>query len=262
MRIGIKPGQWGWPFGELEASWLAAEESGFDLISCFDHATAAPSGAAAWDAPSLLAAMAGVTERIGLSVDVLNASLRQPFLLAGQLAVAQAASGGRLEVGLGAGSPLARVDHRALGIPFPPFQQRLDRLEACCRVFPALWRGEEVSEPALGLEAASLGPIGIDPPPITVGGSSNRALEIAARHADGWNCVIGRDDFVAKGRRLDELAGRRLRKTAQVFLRDVHLDRARDLMARLEQQGADTVTFVQVEERGPDVVRRLAGLVL
>ncbi len=72
----------------------------------------------------------------------------------------------------------------------------------------------------------------------------------------------GRDDFVAKGRRLDELAGRRLRKTAQVFVRDVEPGRVRELVARLEHEGADTVTFVQVEERGPDVVRRLAGLLL
>jgi len=119
-----------------------------------------------------------------------------------------------------------------------------------------------VTEPALGLQAASLGPIGIDPPPVAVGGSSDRALEIAARHADGWNCVVGRDDFVAKGRRLDELAGRRLRKAAQVFVRDVELGRVRELVARLEHEGADTVTFVQVEEREPDIVRRLAGLVL
>jgi len=117
VRIGIKPGQWGWTFGELEACWVAAEESGFGLLSCFDDASAAPSGAAAWDAPTLLAAMAGITERISLSVDVLNTALRHPFLLAGQLAVAQAASGGRVEVGLGAGSPLARVDHVASASP-------------------------------------------------------------------------------------------------------------------------------------------------
>jgi alkanesulfonate monooxygenase SsuD/methylene tetrahydromethanopterin reductase-like flavin-dependent oxidoreductase (luciferase family) len=48
--------------------------------------------------------MAGATKTIALAVDVLNVSLRHPFLLAGQLAVAQAASGGRVEVGLGAGS--------------------------------------------------------------------------------------------------------------------------------------------------------------
>jgi alkanesulfonate monooxygenase SsuD/methylene tetrahydromethanopterin reductase-like flavin-dependent oxidoreductase (luciferase family) len=262
VRLGVKPGQWGWSFEELRRSWLAAEEAGFDLLSCFDHATAAPSGAAAWDAPTLLAAMAGATERIGLAVDVLNVALRHPFLLAGQLAVAQAASGGRLRVGLGAGSPLAKADHEVLGIPFAPFAERMDRLESCCRILPDLWRGEEVTDAALGLAGASLGPIGIEPPPIVIGGSSERAVEIAARHADGWNCVIGRDDLVRVGRRLDELAGRHVERIAQVVLRDVGFDGARDVLDRVEQEGADAVVFVLVQERGPDAVWRLAEAIV
>ena len=40
MQIGVKPGQWGWSFDELTASWRAAEEAGFDLLSCFDHVSA------------------------------------------------------------------------------------------------------------------------------------------------------------------------------------------------------------------------------
>lgn len=141
----MKPGQWGWTFEELEASWEAAEEAGFDLISCFDHVTSAPAGLPAWDAPSLLTAMAGRTDRIRLAVHVLNVSLRNPLLLAGQLAVAQAASGGRLEVGLGAGSyHLARFDHGASGIAFPSLSDRMRRMEACCKTFPTLWQGGEV----------------------------------------------------------------------------------------------------------------------
>lgn len=79
--------------------------------------------------------MAGRTQHIGLAVHVLNASLRHPFLLAGQLAVAQAHSGRRVEVGIGTGShPFARYDHEVAGIPFPPFAQRMAMLEACCRI--------------------------------------------------------------------------------------------------------------------------------
>jgi alkanesulfonate monooxygenase SsuD/methylene tetrahydromethanopterin reductase-like flavin-dependent oxidoreductase (luciferase family) len=217
VRIGVKPGQWGWSFDELRASWRAAEDAGFDILSCFDHVSAAPSGGPAWDAPTLLAAMAGATERIDLAVDVVNVALRHPFLLAGQLAVAQAAS-----------------------------------------VLRALWCGGEVTEPSLGLEAASLGPIAIDPPPIVIGGSSNRAIDIAARHADGWNCVVGRDDLAGAGRRLDELAGRHIERIAQVFLRDVGFDGARETMRRIEHDGADAIVFVLVDERGPEAVRRLA----
>jgi hypothetical protein len=98
VRIGVKPGQYGWTFGELVASWGIAEEVGFDVLACFDHVSSSPEGRQSWDAPSLLIAMAGRTQHIGLAVHVLNASLRHPFLLAGQLAVAQAHSGGRVEV--------------------------------------------------------------------------------------------------------------------------------------------------------------------
>src|SRR5205823_3787527 len=104
-----------------DRSMGAIERLGFHVVSCFDHVTAEPRGNRAWDAPTLLAAMAGRTQKITLAIDVVNVSLRHPFLLAAQLAVVQAASRGRLEVGLGAGSyGLARFDHQALGIAFPP----------------------------------------------------------------------------------------------------------------------------------------------
>ena len=140
MRIGVKTGPWGWSFAELERSWEAAEEVGFNILACFDHVTAGPKEAASWDAPALLAAMAARTSRITLAARVLNVCLRHVFLLAGQLAVVQALSGGRLDVGLGAGSfGLARHDHIALTIPFPGIGDRMARLDAACRLLPALW---------------------------------------------------------------------------------------------------------------------------
>jgi alkanesulfonate monooxygenase SsuD/methylene tetrahydromethanopterin reductase-like flavin-dependent oxidoreductase (luciferase family) len=239
---------------------------GFDVISCFDHVTAAPEDVPAWDAPSLLTAMAGVTTRARLAVDVLNSSLRHPFLLAGQLAVAQAASGARVEVGLGAGSAgMARFDNRALGIPFPPLRERLQRVERLCRVLPALWRGESVDDPELGLAAASLGPLGIDPPPIAVGGTSEEAIAVAARAADAWNA--NESDPAAYERlaqRMDELCaetGRRVARTVQFFDRALGPD-VRDRIARFEAAGATTVTFVISEDIGPDSVLRLAQAVL
>jgi alkanesulfonate monooxygenase SsuD/methylene tetrahydromethanopterin reductase-like flavin-dependent oxidoreductase (luciferase family) len=264
MRLGVKPGQWGWSFEELVASWTAAEHAGFDLISCFDHVSSAPIGNAAWDAPTLLAAMAGVTSRIRLAVHVLNASLRSPLLLAGQLAVAQASSGGRLEVGLGTGSwHLARHDHRAAGLPFPPFSERVMRLEATCRSFRALWRGETVTDEVLGLEEASLGPIGIEPPPIVVGGTSDRVIAVAAAFADAWNASsLPADRFAELTVRLDELTGERaIGRQVQVWLREDGLDAAPQVAARYEEAGADTLIFVLDDERDPDTIERLAALV-
>jgi alkanesulfonate monooxygenase SsuD/methylene tetrahydromethanopterin reductase-like flavin-dependent oxidoreductase (luciferase family) len=261
MRIGVKPGQWGWTYEELRASWVAAEESGFDLVSCFDHVSAAPAGHAAWDAPTLLAAMAGITSRIRLAVHVLNASLRPPLLLAGQLAVAQAASGGRIEVGLGTGSwHLARHDHGAAGVAFPAFAERVRTLEACARVFPALWRGDAVTDDVLGVRDASFGPIGIEPPPIVVGGAGDRVMAVAARHADAWNgSSIAVERFRDRVQLLDELAdGRSVGKQAQIWLREVGVDGARDTMSRYEDAGADTIVFVLDEERDPYLIPRLA----
>jgi alkanesulfonate monooxygenase SsuD/methylene tetrahydromethanopterin reductase-like flavin-dependent oxidoreductase (luciferase family) len=264
MRIGVKPGQWGWTFDQLLAAWTGAEEAGFDLVSCFDHVSAAPAGGAAWDAPTLLAAMAGVTSRIRLAVHVLNASLRPPLMLAGQLAVAQAASGGRIEVGLGTGSwHLARHDHRVAGVPFPPFAERVTRLEACCRAFPPLWRGQAVSDDVLGLDDAALGPVGIEPPPIVVGGTSERVLAVAAARADAWNASsVEADRFGELASRVEELAdGRRVGKQVQIWIREVGLEGARAAVGRYGDAGADTIVFVLDEERDPDLIARLADAV-
>jgi alkanesulfonate monooxygenase SsuD/methylene tetrahydromethanopterin reductase-like flavin-dependent oxidoreductase (luciferase family) len=264
MRVGVKPGQWGWSFDELLTAWTTVEAEGFDLVSCFDHVSASPGDDPAWDAPTLLVAMAGATSRIRLAVHVLNTSLRPPLLLAGQLAVAQASSGGRLEVGLGTGSwHLARHDHRVAGVPFPAFAERVDRLEACCRIFPRLWRGETVSDDALGLDGASLGPLGIEPPPIVVGGASARVLAVAAAHADAWNASsVDADRFAELAEHLSELIGDRLvERQVQLWLREVGLDGARAACDRYEDAGADTLIFVLDDERDPDVISRLATAV-
>jgi alkanesulfonate monooxygenase SsuD/methylene tetrahydromethanopterin reductase-like flavin-dependent oxidoreductase (luciferase family) len=268
MRIGVKPGQWGWGFEELRYSWRVAEELGFDVLSCFDPVSAAPSGLVAWDAPSLLVAMAGVTSRITLAVDVVNICLRHPFLLAGQLAVAQATSGGRLRVGLGAGSfQIARFDHQVTLIPFPPFRERLERLRLCCQVLPRLWRGESVEEARLGLQGAGLGPISIDPPVLIVGGAGDHIMEIAARYAAGWNVSLGTADAIEEypvlARRMSEIClrvGRSgpLENTVQVFLSTINPSQAREVAERLERSGANLVTFVLHQERGSESLMRLA----
>jgi hypothetical protein len=140
MRLGIKPGQLGWSFEQLVESWRVAEDAGFDLISCFDHVTTAPDlEGPAWDAPSLLSAMAGVTSRIALSVDVVNVALRNPALLAAQVAVAQAASGTAPRSG-----PSRSIGHASLWGVNPmrswksPFATRMDGMwgRATCRRMP------------------------------------------------------------------------------------------------------------------------------
>jgi alkanesulfonate monooxygenase SsuD/methylene tetrahydromethanopterin reductase-like flavin-dependent oxidoreductase (luciferase family) len=267
MRIGFKTGQWGWSFDELERSWHAAEETGFDLLACFDHVTASPREAAAWDAPTLLAAMAARTARIGIAVRVLNVCLRHPFLLAAQLAVAQATSRGRLDVGLGAGSFwLARADHEILGIAFPPPEDRTKRLEAMCRVLPSLWRGERVTDKVLELSSAGLGPIDIDPPRLVAGGTSDSVMAIAARYCDAWNLSTPDPKKFQEAReRLEETCLRvgrdQIAAEAQLWVRDLWPNPRSHLRA-FEDAGAEALIMILDEERGPDEVWRLANTVL
>ncbi|MFI0724602.1 LLM class flavin-dependent oxidoreductase [Streptomyces sp. NPDC021224] len=263
------PGQWGWSYSQLRDSWRAADESGFDVVGCFDHVSAAPEGRAAWDAPSLLTAMAANTSRAQLALWVVNVSLRSPLLLAGQLAVAQAASGGRVEVGLGAGSPqLARHDHVALGLPFPPYAERVRRVERCAVALRALWRGETVDDDALGLVKASLGPLGIDVPPLVIGGRGEAMMQVAARVADGWNLEEAEPGvFASVARTVDGVAveagrTRPLEKSVQVFAASVPRARMRGLVAEYAQAGAETVMFLLDEERSHRAVEDLAKAVL
>lgn len=270
MRIGIMPGQWGWRYHDLKDAWRAAENSGFDLVGCFDHVSSAPRGVTAWDAPSLLTAMSANTERITLALWCVNAALRNPLLVAGQIAVAQAESGGRVEVGLGAGSLyLARYDHEVAGIAFPSYADRLAILEATCKVLPALWRGEQVTDERLGLRNACLGDLEIAVPPLLVGGSSDEAMRIALRYAQGWNGDEGDpDQFGELARRCDVLAESLVRerpvvKSAQLFVKDADLTELRDRVARLRDAGAqDVMLLLDQELEAARWVEKVAAAVL
>jgi alkanesulfonate monooxygenase SsuD/methylene tetrahydromethanopterin reductase-like flavin-dependent oxidoreductase (luciferase family) len=267
MRIGIMAGQWGWPFAALREAWRAADDLGFDLVGCFDHVSSAPRGQSAWDAPSLLTAMSASVHRAQLGLWVANVSLRHPLLLAGQLAVAQAASGGRVEVGLGAGSKsLAAHDHAALGLPFPPLADRMARLDAMCRVLPALWSGAVVDEPGLGLHRASLGDLGIAVPSLLIGGRSRAALDIAVRHGCAWNVEDGDPaTYERTGQliaRLADAAGAAVPAgTVQVFADPMDAVSLRETAEGFAQRGAQTLMFV-LDDAAPAAVERVAKAVL
>ena len=133
MRIGVVPFALGATFTELEQSWLAAEDAGFAALWTVDHVTHTSKWSPAWEASSLLKAMAARTQKISIGIVVFDVLLRNPFILAGSIAVAEAMSGGRVRVGLGVGDKFSKLDHDALGLGFPPLEDRVRVLEA--------WRG-------------------------------------------------------------------------------------------------------------------------
>src|SRR5207244_3749295 len=84
-----------------------------------------------------LAVVAAATERLRIATVVLNNDLRHPAVLAQELATLDALSGGRLEIGIGAG--WNRAEYGAAGIPFAPGAVRVERLEETIRILKGLF---------------------------------------------------------------------------------------------------------------------------
>ena len=133
----------------------------------------------------LLAVVAAATERLRVGTFVLNACLRHPAVLAQDLATLDVLSGGRLEIGLGAG--WNKPEHDAIGIPFEPVGVRIRRLaeavtilKGCFADGPFSFSGEHYT--ITGHDGAPK-PAQRPHPPIFLGGGGKRLLTLAAREA-------------------------------------------------------------------------------
>lgn len=134
----------------------------------------------------LLATIAAVTERLRIGTFVLNVELRHPAVLAQDLASLDVLSGGRLEVGIGAG--WNRPEHDAIGLPFRPVASRVARLgeaitvlKGCFGDEPFSFAGEHFTVTA---HDGRPKPVQRPHPPLFVGGGGRRVLSLAGREAD------------------------------------------------------------------------------
>ena len=166
-----------------------AEALGFDSVWVGDSLLARPRH----DPLTLLAAVAARTKRVELGTAVLLPALRNPVVLAQQVATLDRIAEGRLILGIGIATdvPNIRAEFEAAGVPFDKRVGRLVEGIALCR---ALWSGEKVDWPAAGKEgrwtvkSSVLGPTPHRPggPPIWIGGSVTAARERTGRLFDGW----------------------------------------------------------------------------
>jgi probable F420-dependent oxidoreductase len=134
----------------------------------------------------MAAAMATRTLRVGTYV-IAN-DFRNPVLLAKEAATLDVLSGGRFELGIGVGRPAAAEDNRMLGIPFDSGAVRVARLAESLALIKALLSGQTAtaSGPHYAVANAQISPRPVQQPrpPILVGASKRRLLELAAREAD------------------------------------------------------------------------------
>ncbi len=178
-----------------------AEELGFDGFFRSDHyltgmGDGLPGPTDAW---TTLAGLARETSRIRLGTLVSSATFRMPGILAVQVAQVDAMSGGRVELGLGAG--WFAGEHAAYGIPFP--QKRFDLLEEQLEVVTGLWQtplGEtfsfEGAHYSLTDSPALPKPVQSPVPVIVGGGGPRRTPELAARFATEYNLGFPTDDEI------------------------------------------------------------------
>lgn len=169
----------------------SAEAAGFDVISTSDHVTDG------WSATLPLLAMAESTERIRVCPMVINNDFHHPVHLAMEFANLDHLTGGRVELGLGAGH--AFTEYAAIGQPFDPPTVRKQRMAEAVEVIRRLLDGDEVTFEGAHVRITAVRTMRSlqDRLPILVGVRGKAALAHAARHAD----AIG---LMMLGRTLDD----------------------------------------------------------
>jgi len=164
---------------------VAAEQAGLDLVSFQDH----PYLAKFLDTWTLLAFVAARTSRVRIAPDVLNLPLRPPAVVARAAASLDLLSGGRVELGLGAGSRWDAIE--AMGGRRLSPGQSVDALEEAIDVIRALWDAGHPGEARVEgshyrLSGAERGPAAPHRIGIWLGAYKPRMLALTGRKADGW----------------------------------------------------------------------------
>jgi alkanesulfonate monooxygenase SsuD/methylene tetrahydromethanopterin reductase-like flavin-dependent oxidoreductase (luciferase family) len=175
------------PWSEYAAMARTAEATGFASIWLGDHLLYRGDGRderGPWEAWTLLAALAAVTERVSLGPLVACASFHPPGLLAKMAATIAEVSGGRFVVGLGAG--WNETEYRAFGLPY---DHRVSRFEESFEIVRRLLAGERVTLAGRFWQAddAVLLPRPPGRLPLMIGSNGERMLAAALPHVDCWN---------------------------------------------------------------------------
>lgn len=200
---GVHAGLQKIPMDALRAFWRRVEDMGFDWISVWDHFYAADmtGDAECLEAVATHAALACDTTKVRCGSLVYSVGYRHPAVLAKAITTIDQLSGGRVDVGIGAG--WSQLEYDAYGIPFPTVKTRMDQLEEGVQVLRGLLHDEVTTFEGtyFQLREARNEPRPVQRKiPIWIGGGGEkRTLNIAAKHADAWNVpFISPEDFAKK----------------------------------------------------------------
>ena len=192
IRFGIQTGQQNVEWAQMLDLWRKADAWGYDSLWNFDHfyAIFVPPELPCLEGWTTLAALAQATSRARVGTLVGGNTYRHPSITAKMAATVDHISGGRLNLGIGAG--WFELEHRSLGIDFKTVPRRLAALDEACRIIRGMLTQERTTvegrhytvRDAMGNPK----PLQRPHPPILIGGTGERVLlKLVARHADMWN---------------------------------------------------------------------------
>ncbi|HXM53932.1 MAG TPA: TIGR03560 family F420-dependent LLM class oxidoreductase [Candidatus Dormibacteraeota bacterium] len=257
--------------------WRLFERLGFDSAWDCDHYVqpSRPTGPylEAW---TLLAALAAATERIRIGVLVSCNTFRHPALLAKEAVTVDHVSGGRLELGLGAG--WYEPEHAMYGIEFPPPRELVDRFEEAVEVVDGLLRGDRTTYQGrhYQLRDAHFAPLPVQRPrpPLTLGAHGPRMLRIVARYADAWNSFGTTEQIRTRNAVLDEACAT-IGRDPKEIVRSLYYwvaradgdpwsstDAFQDVVGRYREAGIDEFILDHPRDDQLDVLERVAADVI
>jgi alkanesulfonate monooxygenase SsuD/methylene tetrahydromethanopterin reductase-like flavin-dependent oxidoreductase (luciferase family) len=253
-------------YPDLLRQVAAAERGGLDLIGIQDH----PYQRRYHDTWTLMSYLAGRTERIRFVTDVVNLPLRLPSVLAKSAASLDALSGGRFDLGIGAGSFWDAV--AAMGGPKRSAKESVDALEEAIAIIRAFWAGEQ----PIRLDGEHYRVWGAKPGPVPehgiglwIGAYGPRMLRLTGRTGDGWLPSLGAhylsDEDADRAQRVVDEAAREagrdpaeIVRAANVMALDSDPGDWPDRLARVTELGFTTLLVGVPEDDPIGFVERLA----
>ncbi len=196
IRFGVQTGQQNVEWREMLDAWQKFDAWGYDSLWNFDHfypIFVDPDGPC-FEGWTTLSALAQATRRARIGHLVNGNTYRNPCVTAKMAATLDHISGGRFNLGIGAG--WFELEHQAFGIDFKTIPGRLAALDEACQIIKGMFTQPRTTvhgkhytvTDAIGLPK----PVQKPHPPIMIGGTGEKVLlKIVAKHADMWNAGAG-----------------------------------------------------------------------
>ncbi len=274
MRYAIKTSPQYTTWKDMLGVWQAADQmEQFHSAWNFDHfypINVPDTTGPCMEAWTTLAGLAQATQRIRVGCMVSGVVYRHPAVLANMIASLDIISGGRLEIGIGAG--WSEEECRAYGIDLGTLTERFDRFDEACAVIHGMLTATttDFSGRYFTLDEARCNPLPIQQPhpPICIGGSGERrTLPNVVKWADHWNYAgFDLDGFVAKRAVLHELCEAAGRDPGEIMT-SIHqpfaiddLDGVEANAVKFKDAGLDLLIFYLPPPHEPGVLEPLARI--